>query len=89
MNCISKREYAAYTIRPKIHRLLPEYLRPVDAGLAAASAIAAGRSEFHTSVTAKKIPDTGGLLRNRPFRRAVGLLSRRKAGSGEAAATIF
>ncbi len=24
-----KREYAAYTIRPKIHRMLPEYLKPV------------------------------------------------------------
>jgi deoxyribodipyrimidine photo-lyase len=30
MNCMEKREYAAYTIRPKIKRLLPEYLRPFD-----------------------------------------------------------
>lgn len=29
MNRLQKREYAAYTIRPKIHRLLPEYLMPV------------------------------------------------------------
>lgn len=29
MNCFEKREYAARTIRPKVHRLLPEYLRPV------------------------------------------------------------
>ncbi len=25
---LAKREYAAYTIRPKIHKLLPEYLKP-------------------------------------------------------------
>lgn len=30
MNRLDKREYAAYTIRPKIHRLLPEYLHDVD-----------------------------------------------------------
>ncbi|MBN9663779.1 MAG: deoxyribodipyrimidine photo-lyase [Acidobacteria bacterium] len=28
MNVLEKREYAAYTIRPKITRLLPEYLEP-------------------------------------------------------------
>lgn len=28
MNLLAKREYAAYTIRPKIHRLLPGYLEP-------------------------------------------------------------
>jgi deoxyribodipyrimidine photo-lyase len=30
MNAIEKREYAAYTIRPKITKLLPIYLRPVE-----------------------------------------------------------
>lgn len=29
MSLIPKREYAAYTIRPKIHRLLPEHLKPL------------------------------------------------------------
>jgi deoxyribodipyrimidine photo-lyase len=29
MNRIPERSYAAYAIRPKIHRMLPEYLRPV------------------------------------------------------------
>jgi deoxyribodipyrimidine photo-lyase len=29
MSCFDKREYAAYTIRPKIKKLLPEYLKPV------------------------------------------------------------
>lgn len=31
MSRFEKREYAAYTIRPKIQRLLPEYLRPMSA----------------------------------------------------------
>jgi len=29
MNCMEKREYGAYTIRPKIHRMLDQYLQPV------------------------------------------------------------
>ena len=29
MSCFEKREYAAYTIRPKIKKLLPRYLEPV------------------------------------------------------------
>jgi len=29
MACFEKREYAAYTIRPKIRKLLPEYLKPL------------------------------------------------------------
>ena len=32
MSTMVKREYAAYTIRPKIHKLLPQYLRPAPAG---------------------------------------------------------
>ena len=31
MSRFEKREYAAYTIRPKIHRMLPEYLKPLPA----------------------------------------------------------
>ena len=31
MNLLEKREYAAYTIRPKIHRMLPEHLKPCPA----------------------------------------------------------
>ena len=30
MSRMEKREYAAYTIRPKITRLLAEYLKPVE-----------------------------------------------------------
>lgn len=29
MQLLTRREYAAYTIRPRIHRLLPEYLKPL------------------------------------------------------------
>ncbi|HCC57363.1 MAG TPA: deoxyribodipyrimidine photolyase [Solibacterales bacterium] len=31
MSLLLKREYAAYTIRPRIHKLLPQYLRPAPA----------------------------------------------------------
>jgi deoxyribodipyrimidine photo-lyase len=31
MSCFEKREYAAYTIRPKIRKMLSEYLRPMPA----------------------------------------------------------
>ena len=31
MSCFEKREYAAYTIRPKIRKLLPKYLRQIPA----------------------------------------------------------
>ena len=30
MGCFERREYAAYTIRPKIRKLLPDYLRPFE-----------------------------------------------------------
>ncbi len=30
MNHFEKREYAAYTIRPKVRRILPSYLKPLD-----------------------------------------------------------
>jgi deoxyribodipyrimidine photo-lyase len=59
MRSFAKREHAAYTIRPKIHRLLPESLRPVDpAGLK--RRWRAGASEFHTRVTEESIPELVG-----------------------------
>ena len=56
MSCIEKREYAAYTIRPKITRLLAEYM------VAAPShqpkrPWKAPRPEFHVEVTAGVIPE--------------------------------
>ena len=50
MQCFEKREWAAYTIRPKIHRLLPDYL--VDAPkIAVRHRYPAGTSPFDTEVT--------------------------------------
>jgi deoxyribodipyrimidine photo-lyase len=45
MSCFEKREYAAYTIRPKIRKLLPEYLKPMPA-LRVRRKIGALRFEF-------------------------------------------
>ena len=54
MNRFEKREWAAYTIRPKIHRLLPEYLKPFTMPKPAVRWTLATPS-FHTPVTAANI----------------------------------
>jgi deoxyribodipyrimidine photo-lyase len=56
MNCFVKREYAAYTIRPKIQRLLSRFLAPVErVGLRRRYR---GRvMDLHTRLTAKAIPE--------------------------------
>ena len=55
MNKIAKREWAAYTIRPKLHRLLPEYLRPVE--LPAVRRRYRGKAPvYHLDVDAARIP---------------------------------
>jgi deoxyribodipyrimidine photo-lyase len=51
-----KREYAAYTIRPKIHKLLPEYLKPVPL-IAMRKPFREAATEFHTEVTITDIDD--------------------------------
>ena len=58
MACIEKREYAAYTIRPKIHRLLPRYLKPAPP-VEVRRPFPAGEILFHTCVTSENI---GGLI---------------------------
>lgn len=57
MNRAEKREYAAYTIRPKIHKLLPQYLKPF-AMPAIAQRWNEGQPfpELHTEVTPESIP---------------------------------
>lgn len=50
MSCFEKREYAAYTMRPKVHKLLPRYLWPLPPAQVR-QRFAPGRSEFHTRVT--------------------------------------
>ena len=56
MNRVEKREYAAYTIRPKIHRLLPEYLCPVEP-VRLAKPYEGPVSAFHAEVTSGNIPE--------------------------------
>lgn len=54
MNVLVKREYAAYTIRPKITKLLQEYLEPCP-DLDPAMRWGSPAPEFHTTVTAANI----------------------------------
>ncbi len=57
MSRMEKREYAAYTIRPKINRLLGQYLRPfVMPKLKHHWTLDAGR-HLHVEVTAANIPE--------------------------------
>ncbi len=56
MRLLAKREYAAYTIRPKIHRLLDQHLRPVDE-VAIEHRYTAAPPAFHTEVTDSNIAD--------------------------------
>ena len=54
MSRLEKREYAAYTIRPRIHRLLDQYLRPFEM-LTPAKRWKLDTSKFHTTVTPANI----------------------------------
>jgi deoxyribodipyrimidine photo-lyase len=54
MSLLPKREYAAYTIRPKIHKLLPEHFHPAPAKKPAVRWSAAP-PEFHVDVTPQNI----------------------------------
>jgi deoxyribodipyrimidine photo-lyase len=56
MSCFSKREYGAYTIRPKIQRLLPQYLRPAPL-IRAREAFHGTYRCFHTRVSASNIAE--------------------------------
>ncbi len=56
MNNFEKREYAAYTIRPKIRRMLPEFLKPLEP-VSVARRWRAAVPEFHTKVTSANIAD--------------------------------
>jgi len=55
MACFSKREYAAYTIRPKIRKLLPHYLRPVPS-MRVRHKFHGKIPSFHTPVASSDIP---------------------------------
>jgi len=56
MSLHSKREYAAYTIRPKIHRLLPRYLQPYQLPQPRRGWDHRLNPEWHTPVTPESIP---------------------------------
>ena len=53
MNRLEKREYAAYTIRPRIHRILDQYLRPFEMPIATKRW--KNLAPHHTEVTAANI----------------------------------
>jgi deoxyribodipyrimidine photo-lyase len=55
MNAIAQRSYAAYSIRPKIHRLLPEYLKPAPV-LEIRRRWRESFAGLHTEVAVKNIP---------------------------------
>ncbi len=56
MRSFEKKEYAAYTIRPKIHRVLGEFLRPVEQ-VVAKHAWNGPPPGIHLEVTKEAIPD--------------------------------
>ncbi len=56
MNRLEKREWAAYTIRPKIHRMLAEYLRPADPVRVRRAFPADEESPWHTPVVEECVP---------------------------------
>jgi deoxyribodipyrimidine photo-lyase len=56
MNRLEKREYAAYTIRPKIHKILPEYLHRAPE-VRPKRQWNEKRPDFHVSVTKENIPE--------------------------------
>lgn len=59
MEEIKDRQYGAYTIRPRIHRLLPKYLAAPDP-LKVKKRFEAKIPDFHTEVTDKNIPELVG-----------------------------
>ena len=56
MSTIEKREFAAYTIRPKIHRLLPKFFHPPDR-LQVKRRYLAAPPEFHVEVTSANVSE--------------------------------
>jgi deoxyribodipyrimidine photo-lyase len=56
MSCLAKREYAAYTIRPKIHRLLGEHLKPCPT-LPVRREWSGSHPEPHVAVRSDNLPE--------------------------------
>jgi deoxyribodipyrimidine photo-lyase len=55
-SCFTKREYAAYTIRPKIRKLLPQYLRPAPP-IRVRHKFHGKVPHWHTLVSSSNIPE--------------------------------
>ena len=84
MNRMDKREWAAYTIRPKITKMLPEYLHPVK--LPAVRKRWTGKQwRWHTSVTDEAIP---GLVASCEIDHSVKPVTAFRGGSREAIRTL-
>ena len=71
MEHFGKQEYAAYTIRPKIHRVLQEHLKPV-APIRMKKRWTEAVPLFHTAVNIDAIPGAAGGQRDRPQRDSFG-----------------
>jgi deoxyribodipyrimidine photo-lyase len=54
MTRFEKREYAAYTMRPKLHKLLPQYFRP-SPDVEVHNAFRDRKNKLHTRVTSRNI----------------------------------
>ncbi len=76
----TKEEYAARTIRPKIHRLLPTFLKPLEnlSALQSWQPLGARLDSLNRPI------DAEGLLRNLPLDRSVSIAPNVKGGSSEA-----
>jgi len=80
MAALEKREYAAYTIRPKIRKLLPDFLKPVEMPRVKCK-WSSERSPLHTGVSAGKIP---GLVAECEIDHTIAPSVAFKGGSGQA-----
>ncbi|HEX6894367.1 MAG TPA: deoxyribodipyrimidine photo-lyase [Bryobacteraceae bacterium] len=80
MACFDKREYAAYTIRPKIKKLLPAHFQPVSP-VRVRRKYEAPVPEFHTPVTDSGIAD---LVRQCEINHSVGPSPEFRGGAAEA-----
>ena len=84
MNRMEKREWAAYTIRPKITKMLPDYLHPVK--LPPVRKRWTGKQwRWHTSVTDEAIP---GLVASCEIDHSVKPVTTFRGGSREANRTL-
>ncbi len=80
MNRMEKREYAAYTIRPKIKKLLPSYLSPLPP-LKVGTAYTGEIPAFHSAVKPNHIPE---LVAGCDIDHSVKPSHTHRGGSGEA-----